>query len=117
MKLPSRFDALLLVANSTNTSRYQIIQDNPVNVDFTFKVTKRARNSFLGEIAQNGGAFRTEVEGKLDGVNLKMKMIRRFHGAPHNFEFGGQVVGSLGQLSMRGFKIDGVYTEGQIVLQ
>lgn len=97
--------------------RYRLVPDQPVNVEFTLRVDSRKGDTFEGEITQNGGAFRAEVHGTFDGVNLRMKMVRMLHGAPRQFEYAGRVVGSLGMLNLRGIKADGKYTEGEVALQ
>ncbi len=100
-----------------NPRRHQLVEDKPVNVEFTFTITRREGSNFLGEIAMNDGAFKAEVAGTFDGVNLRMEMIRMLRGAPRQFQFAGQAVGCLGSLNMRGYRTDQRYTEGQVLLQ
>lgn len=98
-------------------NRYRLVQDRPVNVDFTFQVTERKGDSFRGIITQEEGRFRAEVEGRFDGVIIKMGMTRMLAGAPRQFEYAGKLVGSLGMLQLRGNRADRRYTEGELVLQ
>ncbi len=106
-----------LVPNGIWMRRWHLEQDKAVNVDFNFKVTKRRGNGFIGEVSQSGGGFIAEVEGKFDGVNLEMQMTRMIRGEPRQFEYSGQVVGSLGFLTMQGIKTDGNPTVGNIVIE
>ena len=106
-----------LVPNGIWMRRWHVEQDKAVNVDFNFKVTKRKGSRFVGEVSQNGGGFIAEVEGKFDGVNLEMAMTRMIRGEPRQFEYSGQVVGSLGFLSMQGIKTDGKATAGNIMIE
>lgn len=74
-------------------------------------------NLVRGEMSQNGGGFRAEVEGRFDGVHLEIKQTRMLHGASRYIEYQGVVVGSLGELKMQGIKTDNQPTTGRIVLQ
>lgn len=106
-----------LVPNGIWMRNWHIVQDKAVNVDFSFKVTSRKGGRFLGQISQSGGGFIGAVEGTFDGVNLAMKMTDTIRGEPRHFEYAGQVVGALGFLSLQGYKTDGNYTEGNVVIQ
>jgi hypothetical protein len=106
-----------LVPNGIWMRQWHIEQDKAVNVDFNFKVTKRQGNRFVGEVSQSGGGFIAEVQGTFDGVNLEMAMTQMIRGEPRQFEYSGQVVGSLGFLTMQGIKTDGNATAGNIVIE
>ncbi len=97
--------------------RFRIVQDKAGSVDFTLRVLERQGDRIACEVSQSGGDFRAKAEGTFNGINLYLRITEMRRGPKRMFEYRGEIVGNLGQLSLRGIKINGGYGSGRIGLQ